>query len=185
MILNVRRHLQRDRYWRRRLTGTLAWSLRLVRRQSFLEVCDLLPEQFVDQASPDEHHPAWILGHLLLADSYLLHLLGKQNLPGDFPALLAAHGPTSTPIQDPSLYLAPSTVFERLERTGILRCEAVEDMAPNDLRLPMPDSTLAVAQPTIGHHLQSLVFHEGYHNGQLAAWRRHHGLRPAQWVFAQ
>lgn len=167
------------------MTETLAWSLRVVRQQSLLEVRDLLPEQFVDQASPGEHHPAWVLGHLLLADSYLLYLLGNQDLPSDFPDLLAAHGPGSTPLQDPSLYLAPPTTIERLERTGNLRCEAVENMAAMDLQRPMPDSALAVVQPTIGHHLQSLVFHEGHHNGQLAAWRRRHALEPAQWVFAQ
>ena len=83
------------------------------------------------------------------------------------------------------MYLEPSITIERLERTGMLRCEAVENMAEMDLQRAMPDSTLAVVQPTMGHHLQSLVFHEGHHNGQLAAWRRHHGLEPAQWVFAQ
>ena len=167
------------------MTETLAWSLQVVREQSFLEVRDLQPEQLTHQASPGEHHPAWILGHLLLADSYLLHLVGVRELPSDFPGLLAAYGPKSAPVQDPSLYLAPSTVVERLERTGHLRCDAVGNMRARDLQLPMPDSTLAATQPTIGHHLQSLVFHEGHHNGQLAAWRRLHGLGPAQWVFAQ
>lgn len=167
------------------MTETLAWSLRVVRRQSLLLVRDLLPEQFVDQALPGEHHPAWVLGHLLLADSYLLYLLGNQNLPSDFPDLLAAHGPKSTPLNDPSPYLAPPAAIERLERTGKLRCEAVADMAAMDLQRPMPDAALAVAQPTIGHHLQSLVFHEGHHSGQLAAWRRHHALEPAPWVFSR
>jgi hypothetical protein len=157
----------------------------VVRQQSLLLVRDLLPEQFVDQASPGEHHPAWVLGHLLLADSYLLYLLGNQDLPSDFPDLLAAHGPRSTPLQDSSLYLAPQTTIERLEQTGNLRCEAVDNMTARDLQRPMPDATLAVVQPTIGHHLQSLVFHEGHHNGQLAAWRRNHALAPAPWVFAR
>ena len=166
------------------LIETLAWSLRVVREQTLLEVDGLQPEQFFQQEPPGEHHPAWLLGHLLLADSYLLHLLGAEGLPPDFPDVIAAHGPASVPKQDPSRYLPSATLVERLTQTGTQRCEIVRGMTPAELQRATPDPTLAQTQPTIGHHLHSLVFHEGHHGGQLAAWRRRHRLGAARWVFA-
>lgn len=47
------------------------------------------------QATGEEKHPAWLLGHLLLADLYLLLLLGSQLLLDDFPVLLERYGPAS------------------------------------------------------------------------------------------
>ena len=55
-------------------------------------------------------------------------------------------------------------------------------MTDQDLARPMADAFLAQAQPTIGHHLQSLVFHEGYHSGQLSSWRKTHGFAAVHWT---
>ena len=55
-------------------------------------------------------------------------------------------------------------------------------MSAADLAQALPDAHLAQAQPTIGHHLHGLVFHEGYHSGQLSAWRKAHGFPPAHWT---
>ena len=55
-------------------------------------------------------------------------------------------------------------------------------MTDHDLAQPMRDAFLAQAQPTIGHHLQSLVFHEGYHSGQLSSWRKAHGFGAVRWI---
>ncbi len=52
-------------------------------------------------------------------------------------------------------------IVERLTYTGTLRCDAVRKMSLEDLGRPIPDDFLAQSQPTIGHHLQALVFHEG------------------------
>jgi hypothetical protein len=43
--------------------------------------------------APHERHPAWILGHLLLAGTYRLLLLAVEPLPDDFPLLVERFGP--------------------------------------------------------------------------------------------
>jgi hypothetical protein len=53
--------------------------------------------------------------------------------------------------------------------TGRRRLDAIGRMTLVDLARPTPDDVLAQTQPTIGHHLQVLVCHEGYHGGQLSA----------------
>lgn len=147
-------------------------------------VHDLREDSWCTQSSHGEHHPNWIIGHLLLADCYLVHLLGVEALPDDFSDLLSAYGPGAPPSGRASAYFAPAVLYRRLERTGALRREAVSVMTAEDLSRVTPDAVLATAQPTIEHHLQALVFHEGHHGGQLAAWRQRQGLVAAPWVFA-
>lgn len=166
------------------MNDVLTWSLGLVRKQTQSMVRDLQPGQWCLQSSPGEHHAAWVVGHLLLADCYLLHLLDVEELPADFPDLLKAYGPGAVPTSAASAYPPHRVVSERLDRAGALRCDAVSRMTMEDLRRATPDAVLARAQPTLAHHLQALVFHEGHHGGQLAAWRQRQGLDPAPWAFA-
>ena len=72
----------------------------------------------------------------------------------------------------------------RLRESGEERIAAVSRMSPADLSRPLADALLSQVQPTIGHHLNTMIYHEGYHGGQLAAWRRNHQLPPASWTFA-
>jgi hypothetical protein len=133
------------------------------------------------QAARGERHPAWLLGHLLLADTYLLSLLSDQPLADDFPLLLERYGPRSAPAAQTG-YDSRQQLIDRLGRANAFRVARVQAMADPDLARPMADAFLAQAQPTIGHHLQGLVFHEGYHAGQLASWRRTHGFTAVRWT---
>jgi hypothetical protein len=166
------------------MTEILAWALHKARQQTFILVEDLSDEQMCLQSLPGENHPAWILGHLLLGDIYLLSMLAGQGLSEDFPDLLSRYGPGSTPRQGGAMYEAKAVLVERLFQTDALRCEAVRQKTLEELRQPIPDAVLAQAQPTIGHHLQTLVFHEGHHGGQLSSWRKAQGLSPIRGAFA-
>jgi hypothetical protein len=128
------------------------------------------------QAVPGGRHPVWILGHLLLADTYLLFLLGVRELPSDFSSRLRKYGPGAIPTSDASAYDAKALLVRSLLETGALRVGAVREMTTEAFERPLPDDVLARAQPTVGHHLHSQVFHEGYHNGQLSSWRKARGV---------
>jgi hypothetical protein len=119
------------------------------------------------QTSSGENHPAWILGHLLLGDIYLLSMLNVRELSADFAGLLSKYGPASNPVSTPDDYDSKQFLVERLTETGLLRTDALRNMKIFDQ--PTPDETLVRTQPTIGHHLQMLVFHEGHHCGQIAS----------------
>jgi DinB superfamily len=162
----------------------LIWALDHARLQTLGLVADLRPDQTCLQSLPGEHHATWILGHLLLGDIYLMVLLGADQLSEDFPALLERHGPAAPPQPSLEHYDAPATLVDRLQSLGSRRLQAIGRMTPADLERPTPDLLLVQSQPTIGHHLLALVCHEGYHAGQLAAWRRAHGLSPTRWAFA-
>lgn len=160
----------------------LIWSLEKARQQTLSLVEDLREEQMCLQSAAGENHPAWILGHLLLGDVYLLSMLKLRELSADFPDLLNKYGPNSKSISTRENYDSKKTLVERLTETGILRLDALRNM--KNLNQPTPDETLARTQPTIGHHLQMLVFHEGHHCGQLSVWRKSQGLSVVKGIFA-
>lgn len=160
---------------------SLAWALNQAREQTLALVADVPPDAMQLQAAPKERHPAWILGHLLLADSYLGYLLASQALADDFPVLLERYGPASAPSAK-TRYDSKDRLIDRLRQTNVVRVTRVSAMTDQELAAPMRDVLLARAQPTIGHHLQSLVFHEGYHAGQLSSWRMTHGLTAVRWT---
>ena len=158
----------------------LSWALDRARAHTLALVADVPREAMERQAVAGERHPTWLLGHLLLADTYLLSLLAAEPLADDFPSLLEHFGPRSTPAQVD--FDSTPQLIDRLRRTHAVRLARVGAMDDRDLGQPMPDALLAQAQPTIGHHLHSLVFHEGYHSGQLSSWRKAHGFSAVHWT---
>ena len=166
------------------MSGGLSWALIQARKQTLSLVADISPSVACSQSFAGEHHPAWIVGHLLLADTYLLHLLGIEELGTDFSALLTCYGPGAVPAPSPGPYEPLDTLIGRLRESGEERVVAVSQLTPSDFSRALPDPMLGQVQPTISHHLNTLIYHEGYHGGQLAAWRRNHQLAPAPWTFA-
>jgi hypothetical protein len=164
------------------MSDLLIWSLENARRQTLKLVEDLPAEQMCRQASAGENHPAWVLGHLLLGDIYLLSMLKVRDLSADFSGLLSKYGPASKPVSTGEHYDSKDFLVERLTETGVLRLDALRQMKNFDQ--PTADETLVRTQPTIGHHLQMLVFHEGHHCGGLSSWRKAQGLPAVKGIFA-
>ncbi len=160
----------------------LVWSLEQARRQTLNLVEDLHEEQIRLQSAAGENSPAWILGHLLLGDIYLLSLLKAQEISEDFSDLLSKYGPnSSSSIEN---YDSKQFLVERLTQTGFLRLDEVRKMKDEDFAQPMPDEILARTQPTIAHHLLMLIYHEGHHGGQLSSWRKAQRLSAVKGMFA-
>jgi uncharacterized damage-inducible protein DinB len=160
----------------------LAWALDRAREHTLALVADVPPEAMRLQVAAGERHPAWLLGHLLLADTYLLSLLTAEPPGEEFQSLLEHYGPASAPVAQ-APYDSKNQLIDGLSRANAVRVARVQAMADRDLARPMTDTLLARVQPTIGHHLQSLVFHEGYHSGQLSSWRKTHGFAAVHWTF--
>ncbi len=161
------------------MNDSLIWSLGTARKQTLLLIEDLSDEQMRRQSAARENPPSWILGHLLLGDTYLLHLLKVRELSDDFADLLDKYGPDSNSAL--GNFDSKKFLIENLTQTNVLRLDAVRKMQTLDA--PMPDETLRRTQPTIGHHLQMLVFHEGHHCGNIASWRKAHGLSAVKGIF--
>ena len=105
----------------------------------------------------------------------------NERLQDDFPELLERYGPGSSPGSKVE-YDSTDLLVDRLRQTNVVRVTRIAAMTADELAAPMPDHLLASVQPTIGHHVQSLVFHEGYHAGQLSSWRKAHGFAAVRWT---
>lgn len=123
------------------------------------------------------NHPAWILRHLSTYHPVILKLLRGENPddPGDAP-----FGRKSEPIADPSVY-GSWTDIKAAYTLGVDEiCETVTSLASveqSTLLRTMPVERWRTRFPTAGSILAYLmVHHEGFHVGQLSAWRRFRGM---------
>jgi hypothetical protein len=121
--------------------------------------------------------PAWLLGHLAIANDYTLDLLGAPRAcpvrwhrnfgPGSSPLDLRGALPTVAELVDG---------FERGHRAVLqaLPTATPEAMAePNPLPMPFLKENLPTAGDLVAHLLTT---HVSYHMGQLSTWRRAAGL---------
>ncbi|MBI4852100.1 MAG: DinB family protein [Acidobacteria bacterium] len=157
------------------MNDLLVWGLSKAREQTLNLVADLDQEQMCHQSVEGENHPAWTLGHLFLADCMIFSVLQVPDAPqlSQLPKeWWRAYAPGNAPSADKNRYHAKEELMEKLIRTEQIRKQAIEKLTMEDLSRPTPDPHFAITQPTIGHLLHYLLFHEGNHAGQLASWRK-------------
>ncbi|MGC8625847.1 MAG: DinB family protein [Phycisphaerae bacterium] len=151
-------------------------TITLTRNATLKLVADLTDDQMTLQPAPKTNHPAWVLGHLLLSEGTCLALLG-----GTAPILDAnwkeIYGSGSTPVADKSKYKPQKFYLDHLADVREQIITRLKTIKPEDLAKPHPDPTRRQRFPTIGHTIFMYgTWHEGYHAGQLSAWRRVLGL---------
>lgn len=123
------------------------------------------------------NHPAWELGHLHHSDEIVCHVLAGRGVD---QTVMQHFGQGSTPTQDPAVW---KRVFgsrdAAVERVRAVHVEAVALMrALSAQRLeeaPSVDRARA-AFPKIGDMVAYMLWHEGYHAGQVSQWRRAAGM---------
>jgi len=158
------------------MTGPILRVLSLARERTLAATLDLSDEFLALQPAGARNHPAWTLGHLLFVEAEGATTLGLKH---DLPDLWAERfAPGSAPSPDRKRYPSKAELLERLGalRIGLLR--KVEGITPDDLERPTaaPASPVLGRCAVIGDVLLYLAWHEGYHNGQLAVWRRAAGI---------
>lgn len=118
--------------------------------------------------------PAWLLGHLTIANQLGCFLLGGEP-PND--KLLALFGPGSTPDFDPADAPSVSDLRVAFGKSADAMCEAATKASEEQLAASRDGQLLAEAFPTVRDMLGHLLTtHFSLHVGQLSAWRRSRGL---------
>ncbi len=131
------------------------------------------------QPTPGVNHPAWILRHLSAYHPVVLDLLAGRT-PED--PKTHRYGMQSAPVPDASEYGAWDDVVAEYRRGGEQVLAALNGLGSDDERLAvllhkMPVERWQEKFPLAGSILSYLlVHHEGFHLGQLSAWRRFRGL---------
>ena len=129
------------------------------------------------QPVPTGQHVLWIVGHLARADDWGLIALGlKSRLLDDIAEFFARGRPVTS---DPQDYPAPEAVHEVYRASHQRFMDRLDVISDADLDRPTCGAIARFA-PNLGTLLQSHVWHEGFHGGQLALIRRYLGL-PVRW----
>ena len=143
-----------------------------------LLVQDLTAEQMTEQPHGLINHPAWSLGHLVCAAHEACKLLSiESSLPAGWGQKFnAGAAPDPDPSRNPSKEELLSEFRACHERVS----QAFKDLDPDMLVKVHPDEGTRKYFPTLGDHLvYMMTAHEMDHLGQVAAWRRAMGLKPA------
>jgi len=141
----------------------------------------LSTEQMAAQPGGVINHPAWSLGHLVVASDNLAQLLGLQsNLPDGWSETFKAGG---EPSGDASAYPSREEILGALKEQHTRNVEAVKNIDASRFAEPHPDEETRKYFPTFGDMIVFLMTsHEMEHLGQIAAWRRAMGLGSATGV---
>jgi uncharacterized damage-inducible protein DinB len=159
------------------MTGLLLRVLSLARERTLAATLDLPDEFLALQPAGARNHPSWTLGHLLYVEAQGAKAVG---LATELPAHWEERFATGTvPTSTRSMYPSKAELFDRLGRLRLELLTGIEAMVDADVERPAPPSPVLGRSATRGDVLMYLAWHEGYHNGQLAVWRRNAGIGQA------
>jgi hypothetical protein len=112
----------------------------------------------------------WVLGHLLSIYNDLLPLLGQQPVYENGALKKYARG--APPITDPKQTMRHEELTTGW-KTATERVDAgLASLEPERLTKPAPVSPTDNPNETIGSLLDTVMFHQAYHAGQLGVLRR-------------
>lgn len=139
-------------------------------------VADIPDEEFAEQPAPGLNHPAWTLGHLVVAADYGLSLLGAKGVAPDGWAALFMPG--TVPDPNRSAYPPKAELLNTYEAAHGTLSAAVAGLDPAQAARPNPSDMLRPRFPTLADLIGYLLtIHEAGHLGQLSAWRRMMGKK--------
>jgi hypothetical protein len=141
---------------------------------------DLEDGQFTMQPLAGMNHPAWILGHLTIAREWAKDLLKLPEREGwDAAEWMAKFNRGSQITGVRGDYPSKAVLLGALEQTHVEIEAAVMKMTEADFARQMPEGRLRSIFACVGDMVVGLMTqHEGFHLGQLSAWRRAMGFKP-------
>jgi hypothetical protein len=140
-------------------------------------VADVPAEQMCARPTGAPGHPAWQLGHLSFVRASLLRAFGPPpEFPNEWTDLFRTG---SRPTTDPTGYPAKEALLGKLKSLNEQVLAVVSSLPEQALDGPNPVESLRGRLPTVRMLVALLLTtHDGYHVGQLAAWRGAMKLRP-------
>lgn len=136
-------------------------------------VSDLSPEEWLKRPNENTNHIAWIVGHVVLGRSRVLHFMGTEwTKPG-----LEIFG-RGKKLQEDSAYPSPESLLSAWSDAGHAMAAAFESISEDLLLQPAPKGPPSLDGKVSGI-VNFMAIHETYHLGQasyLRSWLGHKGL---------
>ena len=142
---------------------------------SFLKktVSDLSPEEWLKRPDEKLNHIAWIVGHMALSRSRVLHFMSADWAQ---PALELFN--RGARLQADSAYPSPESLLNTWSESGHALAAAFENVSEDVLARPTTEGPPS-ADGKISGIVNFMAIHETYHLGQasyLRGWLGHKGL---------
>lgn len=134
------------------------------------------PEDWVHQLHPDCNHALWFAGHMATVDNFFISLI-EPSLARDLPELNKLFGMGSQPTSNPADYPTPDFVLSEMRERRSKLLEIVDALDEEGLSKATPPGSPDFL-PDIASILETAVWHEGMHSGQLTMVRRSLGHLP-------
>lgn len=137
---------------------------------------DLTDDQLVFTVGSSTSNIAWLVGHLAFSfDGLLGTALGLP--PSMSPEQLEQFNEGDTPSTDPSDYPPVDELLAAAAAAVRKATDHLETLDDEVLAQPLPEGHPVAARfSSIGILLNALIFHTGYHTGQITLLRRAQGL---------
>jgi len=136
-------------------------------------VSDLSPEEWLKRPSDTTNHIAWIVGHMALCRSRVLHFMGAEWAQ---PSLeIFGRG---TKLQEDSTYPSPDLLLNLWSEAGHAMAAAFENVQQDLLAQPATKGPPSLDGKVSGI-VNFMAIHETYHLGQasyLRSWLGHKGV---------
>jgi|GEM_PF-361488 len=162
------------------ILGTYAMTLEQARKMVDAVPCERFAEQPFEGSKP----AAWVLTHLCLGSGMMVGYFDNPTsadagLGGVPEAWAPIAMPGSEVSYDRGIYATKDVLLAELERIHTELASRMENASPELLATEFPHPEYRAFFPTIGSAAFYLMaYHEGYHLGQLSAWRRGAGFGP-------
>ena len=129
-------------------------------------------EESLVQPTKEGNCMNWMAGHLLMARGRALVMLGESPFLSEEETQPYQMG--STPITPEANCVKLERLVEGLNKTGEILIARLQQTSSEELakQLDPEQFPIPVEETTVGTMLALLVFHEGYHSGQLCLGRR-------------
>lgn len=136
---------------------------------------DIPDELWTDQPGGLTNHPAWVLGHLVVAFDNVTKQLGV-TVPRDDEWRKPFDG-GSKPSANRGDYPSKDELIATFKDSAQSLRRALAGAGESALEKPVEDEQIAPFFPTLGRWAVHCLLSEGaFHTGQLSAWRRAKGM---------
>jgi DinB superfamily len=113
----------------------------------------------------------WVAGHILASRTSILKLLGEDRFLSLEDQVPYARG--AERLKPGDTCVSMERIREGLEKTGKAVLRKLRGTPDSTLAqdIEIPDFPIKFDEPTLDAHLSMLLYHEGYHTGQLGLGR--------------
>jgi hypothetical protein len=134
------------------------------------------PAQLLHANFPGENHALWTMGHLITGYAWWAGMI--DGTPAQYPpAYDALFGYKSTPTDDPAAYPHPDEVRRVFDGAWRRVMDAAHSLTDADALRPTATDSHGFAASRL-EAIYKLLWHEGWHQGQLSTLRRSLGFPP-------